>query len=266
MTTVAHTDAVTPSMAFFPQHQLVGTIENAHTASASCDACVLHGVCMPEDLLASTHQELARLLQRPRRLRARQALFRAGEPFHALYIVKTGALKTEVMTDDGREQVTGFHFAGDVLGLDAVGSLAHPSAATAFEEVQVCAIPFALFTRASQRSEPLRAYLHRLLAREVVRDQHLMLVLGRMHADERVATFLLHTSQRFKARGYSPLEFALPMAREDIGNYLGLTLETVSRCFSRLKTAGVIEVDNRHIRISHIDSLRQVAGHNNGKQ
>jgi CRP/FNR family transcriptional regulator len=114
--------------------------------------------------------------------------------------------------------------------------------------------------RLSQRLEHLQTYVQRLLAREVVRDQGLMLLLGRMQADERVATFLLNMSQRFKARGYSPLQFTLPMAREEIGNYLGLTLETVSRCFSRLKSAGVLNVENRHICILNPDALQKVIG------
>jgi CRP/FNR family transcriptional regulator, anaerobic regulatory protein len=124
----------------------------------------------------------------------------------------------------------------------------------------VCAIPFAQLMRLSQRVEHLQTYVQRLLAREVVRDQGLMLLLGRMQADERVAAFLLNLSKRYKARGYSPFEFTLSMAREEIGNYLGLTLETVSRCFSRMKSAGVLEVENRHIRILDIDALQKVIG------
>jgi CRP/FNR family transcriptional regulator len=124
----------------------------------------------------------------------------------------------------------------------------------------VCAIPFAQLTQLSYRVEHLQTWLRRLLAREVVRDQGLMLLLGRMHAEERVAAFLMNLSNRFRARGYSAQEFTLPMAREDIGNYLGLTLETVSRCFSRLKNAGVLDVENRRIRIVNIDALKGAVG------
>ena len=127
-------------------------------------------------------------------------------------------------------------------------------------DTHVCAIPFAQLTQLSHRVEHLQSWLRRLLGREVVRDQGLMLLLGRMHAEERVAVFLMNLSNRFRARGYSAQEFMLPMAREDIGNYLGLTLETVSRCFSRLKNAGVLDVDNRRIRIVEIEALKNAVG------
>lgn len=175
-------------------------------------------------------------------------------------VVKTGSFKTVVLLDDGREQVTGFHFAGDVLGIDAISSPNHPSQAVALADTHVCAIPFAPLARLSRRVEHLQTYLQRMLAREVVRDQGLMLLLGRMHADERVAVFLQNMSRRLKARGCSQHDFTLPMAREEIGNYLGLTLETVSRCFSRLKNAGVLDVDNRRIRILDIEALRSAVG------
>lgn len=226
----------------------------------TCQYCALNGLCLPDGLSGKEREEFAELIFQHKRIQTGQALFRAGEPFSNLYFVKTGSLKTVVLLDDGREQVTGFHFAGDVLGVDAISSPAHPSEAVALEDTQVCAISFAQLTRMGQRVESLQTYVQRLLAREVVRDQGVMLLLGRMQADERVAAFLLNVSQRFKARGYSPLEFTLPMAREDIGNYLGLTLETVSRCFSRFKSAGLLAVENRHIRILNPDALQKVIG------
>lgn len=224
-----------------------------------CGQCVLNPLCVPEGLSGRDRQDYTSLVFHYRRLQAGQALFRAGEAFNHLYFVKTGALKSIVLTDDGREQVTGFHFAGDALGLDAIASGTHPSEAIAMEETHVCAIAFNQFTRIAQRVESLQTYLQRLLARELVRDQGLLLLLGRMQADERVATFLLSLSRRFMARGFSPLEFTLPMAREDIGNYLGITLETVSRCFSRLKNAQVLAVDNRRIRILNPAALQKAA-------
>lgn len=224
-----------------------------------CEQCVLSPLCVPEGLSERDRQEYTALVFHYRRLRAGQTLFRGGEAFNHMYFVKTGSIKTVVLTDDGREQVTGFHFAGDALGLDALASGKHSSEAVALEDTHVCAIAFNHFSRMSQRIESLQTHLQRLLAREVVRDQGLLLLLGRMQAEERVATFLLSLSRRFMMRGLSPHEFTLPMAREDIGNYLGITLETVSRCFSRLKSAGVLAVDNRHIRILDGDALQKAA-------
>lgn len=243
-----------------PLRQSLRVVEPAAPArSTHCGQCVLNPLCVPEGLSGRDRQEYTALVFHYRRLQVGQALFRAGEAFNHLYFVKTGSLKSIVLTDDGREQVTGFHFAGDALGLDALATGAHPSEAIALEETHVCAIAFNQFSRMSQRVESLQGYLQRLLARELVRDQGLLLLLGRMQADERVATFLLSLSRRFLARGFSPLEFTLPMAREDIGNYLGITLETVSRCFSRLKSAGVLAVDNRRIRILNPDTLQKAA-------
>jgi CRP/FNR family transcriptional regulator, anaerobic regulatory protein len=241
-------------------HRTLRVVDGGAAIRRACELCALSATCVPEGLSDEERQAFTALTLPHHRLRAGETLFHAGEPFTYLYVVKTGALKTVVLLEDGREQVTGFHFAGDVLGIDAISSPNYPSEAVALADTQVCAIPFAQLTRLSRRVEPLQTYVQRLLAREVVRDQGLMLLLGRMHADERVAEFLKNMSKRFRARGYSPHEFTLPMAREEIGNYLGLTLETVSRCFSRLRNSGVIAVDNRRIRIRSLDALHHASG------
>jgi CRP/FNR family transcriptional regulator len=260
MSVAGQVQAANNSAANFPLRARLRSVENSASVKNACEHCSLRGVCVPEGLGDRERQDFTALIFQHKRLLAGQTLFRAGESFHYLYFVKTGSLKTVVLLDDGREQVTGFHFAGDVLGLDAISSPAHPSEAVAIEDANVCAIPIVQLMRLSQRVDHLQTYLHRLLAKEVVRDQGLMLLLGRMTADERVATFLLTLSRRFKARGYSSREFTLPMAREEIGNFLGLTLETVSRCFSRLKAARVLAVDNRQIRILDLEGLQKVIG------
>jgi CRP/FNR family transcriptional regulator, anaerobic regulatory protein len=260
MTVATQLSAATQTAVILPQRAHLRVVDDATSSRSACEHCALNGVCLPEGLAGKERQEFAALIFQHKRLHAGQALFRAGESFSHLYFVKTGSIKTVVLLDDGREQVTGFHLAGDVLGVDAISSPTHPSEAVALEDTNVCAIPFAQLTRMSHRVEHLQTYVQRLLAREVVRDQGLMLLLGRMQADERVAAFLLNISKRFKARGYSPVEFTLSMAREEIGNYLGLTLETVSRCFSRLKSVGVLDVENRHIRILNLEALQKVIG------
>ena len=231
-------------------------VVDADVVASGCERCALSAVCVPDELSGSDRREFTGLIFQHKRLRAGDTLFHAGDAFNHLYFVKTGSFKTVVLLDDGREQVTGFHFAGDVLGIDAISSPSHPSEAVALADAHVCWVSFAALARLSRRVETLQNYLQRLLAREVVRDQGLMLLLGRMSAEERVAAFLMNLSNRFHARGYSAEVFTLAMPREDIGNYLGLTLETVSRCFSRLKNASVLEVDNRNIRILDFDALR----------
>lgn len=230
----------------------------ARTQGAACALCHLNTLCLPEGMAAPERADFVRLIARHRKLAAGAALFRAGDVFENFYFVKTGAIKTVMLMDDGREQITGFHLPGDMLGMDAINGSVHTSDAIALDDTRVCAIPFAQVSRMSRDCAPVQEYVHRKLAREVVREQQLMLLLGRMTAEERVAAFLRDLASRFAERGQSPNEFTLPMAREEIGNYLGLTLETVSRCFSRLKHAGVLDVDNRHIRIR--DARRLVSG------
>jgi len=254
-----HHRASTPVVPFTARHPL-RVVEGGHATTNACESCALGAICVPAGLGPEERREFTSLIFQHKRLRAGETLFHAGEPFTYLHFVKTGSLKTVVLLDDGREQVTGFHFAGDVLGIDGISSPHHPSEAVALADTHVCAIPFTSLARLARRVEPLQNHLQRLLAREVVRDQGLMLLLGRMHAEERVAVFLMNLSNRFHARGLTALEFTLSMAREDIGNYLGLTLETVSRCFSRLKKAGVLQVDNRNIRILDVDALKRATG------
>ncbi len=260
MTAASQLRTATPHVVTFNQRPHLRVVDDAASSRSACAHCALSALCLPDGLADKEREEFAALIFHHKRLHAGQALFRAGETFNNLYFVKTGSLKTVVLLDDGREQVTGFHLAGDVLGVDAISSPTHPSEAVALEETHVCAIAFAQLTRLSQRVAHLQTYVQRLLAREVVRDQGLLLLLGRMQADERVAAFLINISKRFKARGCSPFEFTLSMAREEIGNYLGLTLETVSRCFSRLKSNGVLSVENRHIRILDPGALQKVIG------
>ena len=226
----------------------------------SCDYCRLNAVCIPAGLDAAERNEFTGLVLQRKRLAMGERLYRAGEAFSHLYYVKAGALKTVMLLSDGREQITGFHLAGDTLGIDAIGSSAHPSEAIALEDTWVCAVPFQSLMEMSRRAAPVQDYVQRLLSRELVRDQGVMLLLGRMQAAERVAAFLLAMARRYKARGLSSHEFVLPMVREDIGNYLGLTLETVSRCLSRFKKAALIDVDNRRLHIRDRAGLQQVIG------
>lgn len=230
------------------------------THKASCDYCRHNAVCVPEGLDAGERDEFLGLVFQHKRLAIGERLYRAGDTFSHLYYVKTGALKSVMMLHDGRDQITGFNLSGDTLGIDAIGSSAHPSEAVALEESWICAIPYTNLMQLSRRAEPVQDYVQRLLSRELVRDQGVMMLLGRMQADERVASFLLNLAQRYKARGLSQYEFTLPMVRGDIGNYLGLTLETVSRCLSRLKKSGLIEVDNRLLHIIDHAALQQVIG------
>jgi CRP/FNR family transcriptional regulator len=187
-----------------------------------------------------------------------ESLCRAGGSFDALYAVRSGFFKSSVVLEDGRDQVTGFHMAGEILGLDGIGTGSHAADVIALEDSEVCIIPY---SRLEQPS--LQRQLHKLMSRELVRDQGVMTLLGTMRAEERLAAFLLNLSQRFVARGFSPREFHLRMTRDEIGSYLGLSLETVSRLFSRFQDEDLITVQQKHICILDVPGLRAVMIHDN---
>jgi CRP/FNR family transcriptional regulator len=168
------------------------------------------------------------------------------------------------MIEDGRDQVTGFQMTGELLGLDGISGEMHTCNAIALEDSEVCAIPFLHLEGLSRQIHTLQHHFHKVMSREIVRDHGVMMLLGTMRAEERLAAFLLNLSQRFKARGYSPAEFNLRMSRDEIGSYLGLKLETVSRAFSRFQEDGLLAVHQRKIRILNTAGLRKLMTHQRG--
>ncbi|TXT27021.1 MAG: CRP/FNR family transcriptional regulator anaerobic regulatory protein [Gallionellaceae bacterium] len=187
-------------------------------------------------------------------------LYRSGAKFQSLYAIRTGFFKTQVLHEDGREQVTGFQMAGEIIGMDAISSDAHACDAIALEDSEVCEIPFSRMEELSRKLPTLQRHLHRILSREIVRDQGIMLLLGSMRAEERLAAFLLNLSQRFAARGYSPTSFYLRMTRQEIGSYLGMKLETVSRTLSNFQGAGLITIRNKSVEIHNLQKLQRFVG------
>ena len=184
-----------------------------------------------------------------------QPLYREGDRFQFIYAVRSGTFKSGMTLKDGREQVTGFQMAGELMGLDGVANGVHATSATALEDAEICAIPYAHLSELATTSTDLQHVISRLMSREIVREHSLMMLLGSMNAEERLAAFLLNISQRMKARGYSASEFHLRMSRAEIGSYLGMKLETVSRTFSAFQQQRLLEVDKRHIRITDLDGL-----------
>ncbi|MCE9639625.1 MAG: fumarate/nitrate reduction transcriptional regulator Fnr [Betaproteobacteria bacterium] len=231
----------------------------------ACSSCSLSELCLPAGLDLQEIDRLDALVNRKRALKRGDYLYRAGSPLQSLYAVRTGFLKSCVLHDDGREQVAGFHMMGELLGMDAIGSGKHLSDAVALESSEVCEIPFGELENLSRDIPNLQQHFHRIMSREIARDYGVMLLLGSMRAEERLAAFLLNLSQRFAARGYSATQFILRMTREEIGSYLGLKLETVSRAFSHFQNEGIVAVQNKTIEIKEPERLRgllgQCAGH-----
>ena len=227
----------------------------------ACSNCNLRELCLPLGLDDGELERLDDLIANRRRIKRGEPLYRAGEAFEAIYAIRSGFFKTDVLTEDGRDQVTGFQMTGELLGLDGIGTEAHTCNAVALEDSEVCAIPFSQLETLSREIHTLQHHFHKVMSREIVRDHGVMMLLGTMRAEERLAAFLLNLSQRFTARGYSHAEFNLRMTREEIGSYLGLKLETISRTFSKFQEEGFIAVQQKHIRILNVAGLKQLMTH-----
>lgn len=257
MSTAALRADTSAPLRVFPVRDLRAVPARPHQATL-CSTCHLKDLCLPCDLSPEDVQRLDALRFARRKVRAGQTLYRRGDGFAFVYAVRSGTFKSELELADGREQVSGFHIAGELMGLDGVAQGRHASGATALEDAEVCAIPYSQLADLSADSAALQAVVVRLMSREIVREHSLMLLLGSMNAEERLAVFLLNISQRMKARGWSPSEFHLRMSRAEIGSYLGMKLETVSRTFSAFAQQGMLEVDKRHIRIVDIEALARL--------
>jgi len=214
---------------------------------------------MPTGLEVSEMKKLDEMIEKRRQVKQGQMLYANADPFTSLYAIRTGFFKTCVVNEDGREQVTGFQMAGEIIGLDGIVSDQHSCNAIALEDAEVCIMPFASVEDLSREIAALQRHVHRIMSREIVRENGMMMMLGNMRAEERLAAFLLNLVQRLHARGFSQSEMVLRMTREEIGSYLGLKLETISRTFSKLSDDGIIEVKQRYVKILAPDALKKLS-------
>jgi len=229
----------------------------------ACSNCNLRELCMPLGLNEDELKRLDDLVAARRKISRGDILYRNGEKFSALYAIRTGFFKTTVAAEDGRDQVTGFQMAGEVIGLDGIVSDHHTCDAVALEDAEVCVMNFDRLEDLSREINALQRHVHKIMSREIVRENGVMLLLGSMRADERLAAFLLNLVQRLHARGFSQSELVLRMTREEIGSYLGLKLETVSRTFSKFVEEGIVEVKQRHVRILNPEALQLIVNTQN---
>jgi len=237
-------------------------VVDLHMVKVACKECSLHQLCLPRSINGSDLEKLDNIIERKKPLKRNEHLFQVGSLFNSIYVVRSGSLKTYSPTVDGQEQVTGFHLPGELLGLDAIGKGKHPCAAKALETTSVCEVPFENLENLTQELPTLQHQLLRLMSKEIFDDQELMLLLGKKTAEARLSAFLLSISLRFKQRGFSSSEFYLSMSRNDIANYLGLAVETVSRMFTRFQEDGLIDAERKHIIIKNRENLQQIAGTN----
>jgi CRP/FNR family transcriptional regulator len=237
--------------------QIESRTEAARRAG-TCANCNLREGCLAGGVPAEDLELVENMVYARRRIKRGERLFGAGDEFRCLYAIRSGFFKTSLVEREGLEQVTGFFMAGELMGMEGFGSGRYRDSAIALEDSEICVMPYSLIEQTAHEVPSLQRRLHSVLAREIVRGHGIMLLLGSMSAEERLASFLLNLSRRFKRRGYSGSSFVLRMTREDIGSYLGLKLETVSRLFSALHRDGLLEVRNKQVSIVDIKGLERV--------
>ncbi|MDD2932414.1 MAG: fumarate/nitrate reduction transcriptional regulator Fnr [Methylotenera sp.] len=234
------------------------SVTTTEALKVACSNCNLRELCMPAGFSVDEMKRVDEVVEKRRRIKQGELLFSNGETFTSLYAIRTGFFKTCVTSADGREQVTGFQMAGEIIGMDGIVSDHHNCNAVALEDAEVCEMPFASVEDLSRELPGLQRHVHKIMSREIVRENSVMMLLGNMRAEERLAAFLLNLVQRLHARGLSQSELVLRMTREEIGSYLGLKLETVSRAFSKFSEEGIIEVKQRHVKIIAPEALKKI--------
>jgi CRP/FNR family transcriptional regulator, anaerobic regulatory protein len=230
-----------------------------HDYQVNCGNCRLNAICLPIALESDDIEQLDNIIQRSKPIQKNQHLYREGDGFESVYAVRSGTLKAYRTTDDGKEQVTGFYFPGEILGMDGISNNTHASSAKSLETSAVCEIPFSSLEKLSTLIPSLQRHFFQLMSREITEDQQLITLLSKNSADERIAALMLSISARNARRKLSASNFRLPMSRVDIGNYLGLTVETVSRVFGRMQKLELLRVDNKEIEILDAAGLQDIA-------
>ncbi|WP_416048433.1 fumarate/nitrate reduction transcriptional regulator Fnr [Cupriavidus basilensis] len=225
---------------------------------ANCSSCAMRAICMGGSLNDADRSRLDAVIHNWRMVRRGEALYRAGDTFQSIYALRSGSFKTVLAHQNGCEQVSGFFLTGETLGLDGICTEHHACDAIALEDSAVCVIPFHLLEALCREMRSLQQHVHRMLSSEIVRESGVMLLLASLCAEQRVAAFLLNISARQHARGYSRRDLALRMTREEIGSYLGMKLETVSRTLSRFQRDGLIEVKGKRVTLLDLDALDRI--------
>ncbi|MBQ4860096.1 FNR family transcription factor [Pseudoalteromonas sp. MMG013] len=225
----------------------------------SCNDCSISQLCLPFTLNGSEMDKLDEIIERKKPLHKGDYLFESGAKLNSIFAVRSGSFKSYTLSEQGDEQITGFHLAGDLVGFDAINKMQHQSFAQALETSMVCEIPFDTLDELAGKLPKLRQQIMRLMSNEINYDQEMLLLLNKKTAEERLATFIYNLSNRFGERGFSRKEFRFTMTRGEIGNYLGLTVETISRLLSRFQKANLIKVEGKFITILNIPELAKTA-------
>lgn len=238
--------------------KLPGKVHNLN--QVHCGTCSLSSLCLPVSLNMTEMERLDTIIDKSRPLKKGDHLFRQGDRFASVFAIRAGSAKSYSITDDGEEQITGFYFPGELIGLSAYDTSIYPVSVKVLETTTVCEIPFERLDDLSNHMPELRRQILRTMSKEICNDQQMMMLLAKKNAEQRVASFLLKLSQRFQERGYSANLFRLSMSRNEIGNYLGLAVETISRIFTRFQTLELIHVDGKEVKILDVQKLHEHSG------
>ena len=225
-----------------------------------CHDCSMGALCIPFTLNNNELDQLDNIIERKKPIQKGEQIFKSGDSLKSLFAIRSGTIKSYTITEQGDEQITGFHLAGDVIGFDGIQSQVHQSFAQALETAMVCEIPYSSLDELSGTMPKLRQQIMRLMSTEIISDQEMILLLSKKNAEERLAAFINNLATRYSNRGFSPKEFRLTMTRGDIGNYLGLTVETISRLLGRFQKSALIDVKGKYITILNMEELSRLAG------
>jgi len=238
----------------------MATTQTKHTVRTACESCGVRRLCLPVSLDGEALSLMDDLVKQRAPLKKGDYLFRTGDKFKSLYAIQYGSMKSYGLTADGKEQVTGFHLTGEVLGMDAIDENEHHCNAVALEKTEVCELPFTALETLQNDVPSLQRDFNKIMSREIRRDQHMLLMLGSTTVEQRMARFILNLYERLQKRGASDNTLNLSMTRQDIGNYLGVAFETVSRQLAHMQDEGILNINNRKIQLLDIETLEEIAG------
>lgn len=231
-----------------------------HNVRISCASCRLNELCLPIALNKTEIHQLDEIVERNRPYKKGDHLYRQNDAFKSVYAVRSGSFKSYMLSNNGQGRVTGFFLPGEIIGMDGISSKHYANSTQSLEHSSICEIPFSQLEKLSHQLPNLQHHFFSIMGNEIAKDQQIHTLLSSYTAEERTASFLLGLSARYARVSLSPIRFLLPMTRGDIGGYLGLTVETVSRIFTSLQKKGLVLVNNREIELLDIEALRCIIG------
>lgn len=235
-----------------------GQIIEFSKIKATCSSCSLNELCLPRGLKVGDLEKLEHVVKGSRPIEKGKHLFRAEDPFESFYAVRSGSVKVYIINESGEEQIIGFYFPGEIIGFDGIEHHKHTCSAVALETTTYCSLPYEKINDICMQIPDLQNQMFRLLSREISNENQLLLTINKRSAEERIATFLLSLSSRFQKLGYSAKEYNLPMSRQEIGNYLGLTIETVSRLFTKFQRNGLVKINRKAISLENFPAIHAI--------